>query len=105
MAGKARFYTVEMTNGDIYGIPAQVIAENYAEFFKGKNERIFQEQFDFMMDMFDRKEDAFEDWAQNEMNWDDVKHCAVLLKRGEVKVDFQNCWVNGKHGFLEVDVD
>ena len=35
MAGKAKYYTVEMTNGDIYGIPAQVIAENYAKYFTG----------------------------------------------------------------------
>lgn len=105
MAGKAKYYTVEMTNGDIYGIPAQVIAENYAKYFKGNNEEIYQEQYDCMMEMFDRKEYAFEDWARDEMDWDDVKHCAVLLKRGEVKVDFQEGWMNGKHGFLEVDTD
>ncbi|WP_458406671.1 hypothetical protein [Anaerotignum sp.] len=105
MAGKAKFYTVKMTNGDIYGIPAQVIAENYAKYFKGKNEKIYQEQYDCMMEMFDRKEYAFEDWARNEMNWDDVKDKAVLLRRCEVKVDFQECWINGDHGFLEVDVD
>lgn len=105
MAGKAKFYTVEMANGDIYGIPAQVIAENYAKFYEGRYSEDFQENFDAMMGWFDEKNYQFEDWCRNEMDWDDVKHCAVLLKRGEVKVDFQECWVNGKHGFLEVNAD
>lgn len=107
MAGKAKYYTVEMTNGDIYGIPAAVIAEDYATYYKGKpeNDDMEKRRFDYMMGLFDKKDYDFEDWAQNNMDWDDVKHCAVLLKRGEVKVDFQECWVNGKHGFLEVDAD
>lgn len=105
MAGKAKFYTVEMTNGDIYGIPAQVIAEDYAKYYKGKYDEDYRGNYDRMMRWFDAKSYDFEHWAQNQMNWDDVRHEAVLLKRGKVNVDFQECWVNGKHGFLEVDVD
>lgn len=32
-----KYYTIEMENGDIYGIPAEIIAKNYADYYAAKS--------------------------------------------------------------------
>ena len=95
-----KYYSVTMGNGDVYGIPAEVIAENYARFYEKINDESFEENVETMMFWFDTNDFEFADWAKNNMDWDDVKDQAVLLGQADIPVDFQEGWVNGEYGYL-----
>lgn len=90
-----RLYIVTMTNGDQYGVPAEVIADNYAKYYEKQGED-YKENYDVMIHFFDTDDYDFADWAKNNMDWSDVSDKAVLVKRAEQKVDFQEGWVNGE---------
>ena len=87
-----------MPNGDVYGVPAEVIADNYAKCY-GENEEDYQENFDAMMHWFEKGDYSFADWAKDNMDWDDVQEKAVLLESKNAKVDFQEGWVNGEYEY------
>lgn len=91
-------YAVTMENGDIYGVPAELIADNYAKYYENTGED-YQENYDAMMYWFHTDDYDFADWAKNNMDWDDVKEHAVLLKMIKKEVDFQKGWVNGKYEY------
>ena len=97
-----RYYTVTMPNGDIYGIPAHVIADNYANYYATKGED-YQENYDAMVYWFATNDYEFADWAKNNMDWDDVKEHAVLLESQTKSCDFQDWWVNGDYEYKFVE--
>lgn len=96
-------YVVTMSNGDKYGVPAKVIADNYATYYQSVGED-YQENFDTMMDWFHQGDFEFADWAKNNMDWDDVKEYAVLLERAPQEVDFQDGWVNGAYEYRHFEM-
>lgn len=57
-----------------------------------------------MIHWFDTNDFEFADWAKNNMDWDDVKEMAVLLRRSETSVDFQDGWVSGEYTYRIQDV-
>lgn len=91
-------YAVTMDNGDTYGVPAELIADNFAKYYARVGED-YQENYDAMMYWLKTDDYEFADWAKNNMDWEDVKDHAVLLKSEEVTVDFQEGWVNGKYEY------
>lgn len=93
-----RLYIVTMTNGDQYGVPAEVIADNYAKYYERIGED-YKENYDAMIYWFDTDDFGFADWAKNNMDWSDVSDKAVLVKRAEQEVDFQESWVNGEYRY------
>lgn len=97
-----RIYAVKMNNGDVYGIPASVIADNYAKHYQRHGEE-YQENYDTMMNWFDEDDYEFADWAKNNMDWDDVKEHAVLLERRQPPVDFQDGWVNAEYEYRQIN--
>ena len=60
-----RYYAVTMSNGDIYGIPAHVIADNYANYYATKGED-YLENYDAMLYWFDTNDYEFADWAKKQ---------------------------------------
>lgn len=101
---KRKLYTVTMENGDVWAVPAEVIADNYAKEYESCGED-YQENFDAMMNWFDAKDFEFEDWARNNMDWDDVKDKAFLYKKNEQPVDFQEGWINGECEYVTEEVE
>lgn len=97
-----RYYAVTMPNGDIYDIPAHVIADNYANYYATKGED-YQENYDAMLYWFDTNDYEFADWAKNNMDWDDVKEHAILLESQTKSCDFQDGWVNGDYEYKFVE--
>ena len=95
-----RIYTVTMSNGDVYGIPAEFIAENRAGFYQecGGDDGNSKE---LMMEWFDAHDHKFAEWAKQNMDWDDVKDKAILMGKADIVVDFQDGWVNGDYGFVQ----
>ncbi len=95
-----RIYAVTMENGDIYGIPAEVIAHHYARYYETEHEEPYQENYDAMLHWFDTNDYEFADWAKGNLNWDDVEEQAFLLKKATPKIDFQDGWVNGEYQYI-----
>lgn len=93
-----------MENGDVYGIPASVVAHNYAEEYASRGED-YTENYDAMMSWFDTKDFEFADWAKNNMNWDEVEDQAILLRSEHKAPDFQDGWVNGEYGYEIIETE
>jgi hypothetical protein len=84
-------YQITMSNGDVYSIPLQLIADSRDEYYKEDEEDTIGFILDGGLDEYDLK-----DWASGNMNWEDVRDYACLIGRGEIFPDFQDGWVNGK---------
>lgn len=97
-----RLYIVTMPNGDQYGVPAEVIADNYAKHYESLGED-YQENYDAMIHWFDTNDFEFADWAKNNMDWSDVKDKAVLVGSKKEEPDFEDGWVNGEYEYRKVE--
>lgn len=86
---------VKMLDGSRWDVPVAVIAEDRANCNKSEFGGDLQRSLDedtwpcFADDDFE-----VEDWAENNMNWDDVKAHAVQTERPQVY--YQDGWVNGE---------
>lgn len=90
-------YIVEMPDGSEWAIPVMLIARSRAEYyatkeFDGDIERSLAED---TLPLFAGDDYEIRDWAQNNMNWDDVAEHAVQVK--PANVDFQEGWINGQY--------
>lgn len=83
-------------------MPVDMIARNraahYAHEFGGDVERSLK--FD-TLPLFESDDYLIEDWAENNMNWDDFKGHQFKLS-SEQRPNFQEGWVNGKKEVVEV---
>jgi hypothetical protein len=99
MSNLHKKYVTTMPDGSKWAVPVSIIAGDrakaYAHEFGGSVEKSLSEDTGPLFDA-----DAFEieDWAQNNMNWDDVKAYAVRIEN--TKCDYQEGWVNGAHEVL-----
>lgn len=100
-----RIYTVTMSNGDVYGIPAEIIAENRADFYQKYGGGDYRSNMETTMKWFDTHNHKFADWAKRNMDWADVKDKAILMGQADIVVDFQDGWVNGDYGFIEEELN
>lgn len=97
-----RTFVVTMPNGERWGVPAEIIAINKADYYaKIDPNTTWQVEYDVMLYWFDRKNYEFVDWAKDNMDWDDVKDYAFLLPSpGTKDVNWQEGWVNGDYEFV-----
>ena len=94
---------ITMPDGSIWGVPAELVAENRAEYYAEKDssdkpdtfEKIKQREYAYTLE----DNGTIIDWAENNMNWNDVEHAAILLRRA--RVDYQEGWVNGPKRVVE----
>ena len=93
-----RLYIVTMQNGDQYGVPSEIIADNYAKYYESSGEN-YKDNFDAMIEWFDTNDYKFADWAKDNMDWSDVSDKAVLVIHIEKKPDFEDGWVNGEYRY------
>ena len=77
----SKFYQVKMSNGETWQVPVSLILDDMREYY---NEDV---------DSPVACEDDIVDWAQNNMNWSDVKDCAELV---ESDIDYEDYWCNGE---------
>ena len=88
-----------MEDSSKWDIPAKIIAEDRAKYYA---EHDTKTQFGLLFDAVFKQElengltNDYEihDWAENNMNWSDVKAIAVKVLTKEV--DFQEGWLNGE---------
>lgn len=87
---------IEFSNGEVWRIPAEVIAEQRAEYYADREEEpgteewkeLFQEEMEFTLN----NEYELKDWASNNMNWVHVKDSAEKVE--EQELDKEDEWVN-----------
>jgi len=86
-----------------YDVPAKLIAMNRAEYYANKvkdskserNCRLIEEYEFTMSDEYE-----LQDWAANNMCWEDVKDKAIKITDNK-EIDFQEGWVNGEKEIIE----
>lgn len=87
---------VTMPDGSIWAVPVSVIAHNraahYAGEYGGDVERSLTED---TAPLFQSDDYEIEDWAANNMNWEDVQSAAVKISDPPTLEQFQEGWVNG----------
>jgi hypothetical protein len=90
-----RFLKVTMPDGSRWAVPAEVVARSYADHYEGtENTEGAEYKSSFNEAMGNAS--ILRDWAQNNMNWSDVAHCAKKVEPApQPKVDFQEGWING----------
>lgn len=89
--------TIQMPDGWVWGVPANIVADAYAKYF---NEN-YEEDFAHVMG----SDYEIKDWASNNMNWADVKAQAFKVRTWmkETERDFQEGWVNGEKKVEELN--
>lgn len=85
-----------MPDGSIWGVPAELVAQDRADYY-GDKEGEESRKEEYANTLADDSE--LLDWAENNMNWNDVAHAAILICPGSV--DFQEGWVNGHKRVVE----
>lgn len=98
------YLRVTMPDGSQYDVPCHLIAMDRAKYYAEKeaekegektdketyNEKLIEE-YNFAI----KNKDEIQDWASNNMDWDDVKAHAKKVTDNK-DVDFQEGWVNGE---------
>jgi len=87
-------YRVTMPNESIWEVPVRVIARDHATYYAGVDEITVEESYALTAEIFLDDDYEVEDWAKNNMNWEDVVDKAVCVESPET--DFQEGWVNGE---------
>lgn len=93
---------VTMKDGSTWGVPVSAIANHRAEQYKGEFDGDLQRSLDEdTLTLFEEDQFEIQDWAANNMDWDDVKGVAVRVSDPQElsDADFQDGWVNGEKMF------
>lgn len=92
---KYKSLEVTMPDDSVWSVPVEIIATHRAQQRISENDGSFARSLqDDTNALFNSDSFEIEDWASNNMNWDDVKTFAVKVDSGEC-VDYQKGWVNG----------
>ena len=92
---------ITFSNGDVYSVPAEVVAkdraEYYAERFEGE-EGTYEEIVEREMQVVNDKWEIL-DWMSNQMNWEDVKEDTEYIEN-RMTVDKESEFVNADKEFI-----
>lgn len=82
---------VEMPDGSLWDVPVQLIADSRDENYADDKEDTIGFIRAGQLDKYE-----ITDWAENNMNWDEVEKSAVPVPQKARVIDFQDGWCNGK---------
>ena len=92
---------ITMPDGSVWGVPVDVIARNRAENYAGEfGDDVGRSLAEDTGPLFDEDDYEIQDWAANNMNWDDVAAHATKLREPPAP-DYQEGWVNGEKRVVE----
>lgn len=104
----SKFIVFKVRDDSIWGIPAEVVANNRAKYYASKEntdatyEAVYRDEFDMLMS------DDLEltDWAGNNMDWEDIKPHLVQIKEAYPinDRDFKAGWDNAVLATIEKEV-
>lgn len=90
-----KYMITTMPDGSKWRVPAETIAEHRARHYENQGYSYDEE---FLAAMNDLEE--LEDWAENNMDWQDVRSIARRQQEAP-EMDWQEGWVNGPKEWLE----
>ena len=92
-----KYMFVRMPDQSVWRIPTQTIADDrnacYDSIGKDPHETRAETAALF------EEPDEIADWAENNMNWDEIKSQAEIVKKGEI--DYQAGWIEGEKTFSD----
>jgi len=89
-----------MPDNSIWTVPICIIAQNRAEYYKDDFDGSIKRSLDEdTLPFFAQNGFEVIHWATNNMNWDEVKDYAILVKKPET--DYQEGWLNGEKDIKE----
>lgn len=91
-----------MPDGSSWAVPVGIIALNRARVNAGEYGGDVAKSLALdTLPLFDKYIESISEWAENNMDWSDVKHNAKRIGDGEV--EYQEGWVNGIKGIVDMD--
>lgn len=86
-------YYMKFSDGSTWVVPVHVIAMNRAEQYAGEYDDVHASLVQDTLPLFAQNPDEITDWAKNNMNWADVEHEAVQIRKPN-GVNYQSEWVD-----------
>jgi hypothetical protein len=93
-SNEAKVIEITFPNGDVYTIPAELIAQKRTEYY-AENDGFEKDSIDWIKE-FDISMAPSElyDWLQNDMDWADVKDHATKMESSEP--DYNSMWFDAE---------
>ena len=96
-----KYMTIKMPDGSTWAVPTKIIARNRSEYFaKEYGGDVEQCLLKDTIPLFDSDEHEIEDWAANNMDWEDFGDEKIKIADAE-KVDFDAGLINGDKAFVD----
>lgn len=92
---KNRFVRVTMPDGSRWDVPVMHIALARARYYAHEYGDSVGTSLEQDTEPLFVDESEILDWAQNDMNWSDVKDVAERAPNSPVEIDWENGWVSG----------
>ena len=92
-----KYMFVRMPDQSVWRIPTYLIADNRNACYDSLGEDPQETRAETAKLFEDPREIA--DWAQNNMDWDEVRPHAQIVKNGEI--DYQTGWIEGDKTFTD----
>ena len=95
-----QYFRVTMPDGSKWDVPVMAIIRHRAEHYSSGNAIARTKEYftagDGAPDL-----DEISDWAENNMNWDEVVSIAKRAKEAEDEPDYEDGWVNGEKEIVQ----
>lgn len=97
----AKELRITMPDGSIWAVPVMAIAMHRADSYKAEFGNDIQRSLhEDTLPLFESAPYEIEDWAANNMNWDEVEGQARCVQVSD-DVDYQEGWCNGEKEVVE----
>ena len=92
-----KYMLVRMPDQSVWRVPTYLIALSRHAYYDSRGEDPQQVRAETAALFEDPREIA--DWAENNMDWDEIKSQAEIVKKGEI--DYQAGWCEGDKTFAD----
>ncbi len=99
---KISFVTVEFSDGLVWSIPVEIIANHRAGYYADIEEWTLEESLNNdTIPFFNEDPNNIIDWAQSNMNWGDVENYAQVIDRNKPNCDYGYEWCNADMDYVK----
>lgn len=86
-----KYHVFTCDDGSKWAVPAEVIAQHYANDRECEEPGCFDATYNLMMDCFKSGDFGFGDWARSNLDWDDIAADAIKVG-SSISPHFSKCW-------------
>lgn len=91
-----RVLEVTMPDGSVWAVPADLVAEPRAKYYAEHDAREGADYDNVYARELRTSASNLIDWAQNNMDWEEVQPNATMIAAPDSHVDYQEGWINGE---------